>query len=127
MNIRFIMTLLLSSMLELTLAAYLGILSTRIWIPLSFWTLVLVGIFGIANKGFKQQRTREEIKRRWKLVVKSYRITYMLLLALILIPSLARWTPKMIFAQATIIINWNAAMYLILISRCRLKGETEIE
>lgn len=127
MNIRFIMTLLLSSMLELTLAAYLKIHSPLIWIHLVFWTLVLIIIFGIANKGFKQKRAREEIKRRWKLVVNSYRITYMLMLALILIPSLSLWTPKMIFAQATIIINWNAAMYLILISRCRIKGETEIE
>lgn len=127
MNIRFIMTLLLSSMLELTLAAYLKIHSPLIWIHLAFWTLVLTIIFGIANKGFKQKRTREEIKRRWKLVVKSYRITYMLMLALNLLLLLPMPTARGIFGQATVIIIWHATIYLFIISQCRLKGETEIE
>ncbi|NYS49840.1 hypothetical protein HZY93_07820 [Streptococcus danieliae] len=123
MNYSFIYTLLIARAVELALAAYLKILSPSIVIPITFWTLISAIIFGIANQGFYQKQPKKNIQRRIRRLLKAIKLPYFLFLLMNLVFLYTAHSPLTIFAQTSILINWHALLYLLVLSQCRIKGE----
>ncbi|MBF0843155.1 hypothetical protein E5983_07525 [Streptococcus danieliae] len=123
MNYSFIYTLLIARAVELTLAAYLKILSPSIVIPFTFWSLISVIIFGITNQGFYQKQPKKNIQRRGLLLLKAIRLPYFFFMLMNLVFLYNSHSPLAIFAQTSILINWHALLYVLILSQCRIKGE----
>ena len=125
MNHSFIYTLLIARAFELAVAAYLKILSPSIVIPITFWTLISVIIFGIANQGFYKKQPKKNIQRRRRLLLKAIRLPYLLFILMNLVFLYTSHSPLAIFAQTSILINWHALLYVLILSQCRIKGEAD--
>ncbi|MBJ6746153.1 hypothetical protein JEQ21_06745 [Streptococcus sp. 121] len=80
MNIRFYITLIVNSLLQIVLRFFFGYLNGNTWIPITFTTLILSAVFLIANKDLQQKTSHDLIVWRFTQLLNNTKYLCVLLI-----------------------------------------------